>query len=102
MTELEYRTQLAEMRKRQNDEVRALKIKYANSNAKFKKGDIIKHKNAGFVIQIEKIVFIPLTFSSDLPTVMYEGYEVKSDLTPKRNAKCQEIFQDSAELVKKG
>jgi hypothetical protein len=66
---------------------KALYIKFAMSNAKYKKGDIIKSNGRGIIL-IDKLS----TYKSfGLPEVVYHGITLNKDLTPtkkKDNRSC--------------
>jgi hypothetical protein len=67
---------------------------YALSNGKFKIGDIIKDDRWAFTI--DKITVYK---RHDLPVAAYHGFELKKDLTPKKNGKRVSIYGNDAELL---
>lgn len=78
------------LRKIENDYEQAKKrvyIAYAFGNAKYKVGDIIKESTQTILVQKIK-AYIGL--SNTVQTV-YEGIELKADLTPKKNGAISSI-----------
>jgi hypothetical protein len=74
---------------------------YALGTAKFIPGDIIKDSVS--IIEIKKIKW---QYSLYAPIVVYEGVELKKDLTPKKDGSIRCIFgnghsNNPVELVKK-
>ena len=71
-----------------------LNVEYALSNAKFKVGDTIKDER--WALTIDKIT----TYKGyDLPVPVYHGFELKKDLTPKKNGYRVSIYGNEAELI---
>lgn len=102
MTELEYRTQLAELENHFNIAKYDLGLLFAKKNMKFKKGDIIKDRNSGEIIQVEAIKYVPESYLSRIPTLKYEGQKLKVDFTKTKKIQIVGIFEKNAESVKKG
>lgn len=73
----------------------ALYIEYGLSQAIFKMGDVIRDNRWAF--QIDKIT-VSKMFGD--PEPVYSGFELKKDLTPKKNMKRVSIYGNSAELIK--
>lgn len=101
MTELEYRSQLAELEKQFNIAKYDLGLLFAKKNMKFKKGDIIKDSNSGDIIKVESIKYVQESYLSRIPTLKYEGQKLKADLTKTKKIQIVVIFERNAELVKK-
>jgi len=76
-------------------EKNTLHKEYALSNAKFKVGDTIKDDR--WVFTIDKITVFK-GFSD--PEAVYHGFELKKDLTPKKNRNRVCIHGNRCELVK--
>jgi hypothetical protein len=68
---------------------------YALTNAKFKIGDTIKDERWAFTI--DKITVYKMF---DMPEPVYHGFELKKDLTPKKNGNRVTIYGNKAELVR--
>ena len=68
---------------------------YALSNAKFKIGETIRDSRWSFVI--DKIT----TYKAyDFPVAVYHGFELKKDLTPRKDKNRVAIYGNDAELIK--
>lgn len=80
MTEQDYKNETAIIEAEYNNKIKALNIKYAKSQEKFKIGDIIKDDRWAF--KIDKITCY-VSFGKVEP--VYHGVELKKDLTPKKN-----------------
>lgn len=68
---------------------------YVFQNAKFKIGDTIKDERWSFVV--DKITVYK---AFDTPEPVYHGFELKKDLTPKKNGNRVTIYGNEAELVR--
>ena len=73
-----------------------LNLEFALSNAKFKIGDTIKDTRWAFTI--DQITAFKIL---DFPLIVYHGFELKKDLTPKKNGSRVSIHGNNADLVKK-
>lgn len=96
MTLEEYNTKINEAKKRHEAEINSLHKEYAMSNAKFSVGDIIKDHR--WTLLIDKITWSK--FMSD-PEPVYQGLELKKDLTPRKDGSRVSIYGNKADLVKK-
>lgn len=80
MTEQEYNQKLANIKKQAQKEEIALVKEYGLSLARFKVGDIIK--DSRWVVLIESITVSRLF---DMVQPVYNGLELKKDLTPRKD-----------------
>lgn len=88
-------------RKKELDEIHEKNLmnlyrEYAHSNAKFKLGDWIKDERWAFVV--DKIT--TSKFMSEFPSVVYHGFELKKDLTPRKDRNRVAIYGNGAELIR--
>jgi hypothetical protein len=74
-----------------------LYYEYALANAKFKVGDTIRDERHAFVI--DKIVVSII--NNDEPKPVYHGFELKKDLTPRKDKNRVCIRGNNAELINK-
>ena len=70
---------------------------YALANAKYKVGDLIKDERWAFVIDK-----ISVYVGYGIPQPVYHGFELKKDLTPKKNNSRVTIYGNEGELVRSG
>ena len=95
MKEEVYKKKLQEIECDAELKKRNLYKEYAFSNAKFKIGETIKDNRWMFVVdRITASKFL------GLPQPVYHGFELKKDLTPKKNGNRVSIHGNDAELVK--
>lgn len=80
MTEQEYDEEIRLIEAEATQKKHAVYRKYAKDQEKFKVGDIIKDERWAF--EIDKIT---AGKSFGLPQPVYHGFELKKDLTPKKN-----------------
>lgn len=96
MDALEYKERLKKIEEDFEKAKRQLHHDYAMSQVIFKKGDIIKDES--WTLRIDKITSY-IGFHS-LPQPVYSGYELKKDLTPRKDGNRVSIYGNNAELVK--
>lgn len=96
MTEAEYKDQLKLLDSSFHNAKLKLANEFVNGNAKFKIGDTIKDGRYAFVIDE-----INIYLSYGLPVPVYRGFELKKDLTPRKDKNRVGIYGDNAELIKK-
>jgi len=96
MTEEDYHKKMEEIKARFETEKRRLYAEYGLSQSKFKIGDIIKDSRWAF--KIDKITVSKIF---DLPEPVYHGYELKKDLTPRKDLNRVTIHGNKCELVSK-
>jgi hypothetical protein len=98
MTKEEYNAEMKVIETNYEQLKKNLYIKFALSNAIYKKGDIIRDHR--WTILIDNIT----TYKGfELPMPAYHGKELKKDLTPKKNGDRQSIYgNDNIVLVKLG
>lgn len=84
MEKSEYDSKLAELHKEFDLQRKELAEEFAFSNAKYKEGDILEGSTG--IMKVEKL---RCNIIYDKVDVLYVGYELKKDLTPK---KSQEIL----------
>lgn len=94
MNEEEYKEKLKSIELDYETKKKQLYYDYALSNAKFKVGDLIKDERWMFVV--DKIT--AYKFHS-LPLAVYHGFELKKDLTRKKNNNRVCIHGNDAELI---
>ena len=98
MEDIEYKRRLVEIEDIFNESKKELYIEYAMSNRKYKKGDVIKDSRWAF--KIDKIT-TSISISS-IPEPVYHGYELKKDLTPRKDKSRVCIYgHDNVELITK-
>jgi hypothetical protein len=93
---LMYKQRLENLEKNFEKDKRQLYHDYAMSQVIFKNGDIIKDER--WILRIDKITSY-VGFHS-LPQPVYSGYELKKDLTPRKDRNRVSIHGNGAELVK--
>lgn len=92
----EYYAKSKELQKKQREEALALAKEYALSIALYKVGDIIKDSVSA--IKVTKLRFDILF---DEPKTVYEGVELRKDLTPRKDGSTRAIYgNDRIELIK--
>lgn len=91
----EYLNQMKLIEKEFESKKYALYTKYAISNAKFKIGDTIKDERWAFVV--DKIT-VSVMFG--FPEPVYNGFQLRSDLTPRKDGARVTIYGNDAELIK--
>ena len=96
MEVLEYNQRLKKLEEDFEKAKRQLYHDYAMSQTIFKNGDIIKDER--WILRIDKITSY-MGFHS-LPQPVYSGYELKKDLTPRKDRNRVSIHGNGAELVK--
>jgi hypothetical protein len=98
MEESEYKKRLAIIENSFEMEKKKLYWEYGMSKAIFKIGDIIKDER--WALLIDKIT-VAKPFGSSIPEPVYHGFELKKDLTPKKDKTRVCIYgNDNVELVK--
>jgi hypothetical protein len=98
MTIEEYKERLAVITTEFEIEKRKLNGDYAMSNRRFNKGDILKGYNSTILVDEFKL---GRSFNG-IPYLVYYGFELKKDLTPKKNGARDSIHDDndnSIELI---
>lgn len=95
MEEIEYLDKLKNIEKVAEKQKADLMIEFAMSNAKFKKGDIVKNHN--YIILVDKIT-VSKVFMGSLPKAIYHGVALKKDLTPRKDGSRETIYYEG-ELV---
>ncbi len=94
MTEQEYKFKLNKIQIDADLETRNLHIEYANSIALFKIGDIIKDERWAF--KIDKITYYII---GGMSMPVYHGFELKKDLTPRKDKNRVAIYGNKATLI---
>jgi len=98
MTIEEYKERLNTLTNKFEKEKRDLSIEYTMSNKRFNKGDILKGHNSTILVDEFKL---GRSFNG-IPYLVYYGFELKKDLTPKKNGARDSIHDDndnSIELI---
>ena len=95
MLETKYKEKELEIEAAYTEAKKQLYIKFALSNALFKKGDIIKNHRVTMLIDR-----ITVSKSLGLPEPVYTGFELKKDLTPRKDQNRVSIYGNKGELVK--
>lgn len=96
MTEQEYKDGIATLEYEFEASKKKLMVAYAQSQRKFKIGDIIRHHDTTIIIDS-----ITAYISLSDPMPVYVGKELKKDLTPKKNGSIEKIYGNSnVELLK--
>lgn len=97
MEEKEYHAKIKQLEVDFEVAKKQLHIEFAQSNRKFEIGDILKEHDK--VILVDKLS----TYASwGLPEVVYHGYELKKDLSLRKDKSRGSIYGDKvAELVQK-
>lgn len=93
-----YKVQLGILTAKFEKDKRDLDSQYAVSNKRFVKGDIIKNHNSTILIDEYKLA---RSFNG-IPYIVYHGFELKKDLTPKKNGARDSIhdeYDDEIELL---
>lgn len=75
-----------------------LNRQYALESAKFKVGDIIK--DLRWTFKVDRITYSSSSMFK-FPVPIYEGFELKKDLTPRKDKNRVQIWGNEAELIKK-
>ena len=97
MTEQEFDEQLKNIEDNYQKEKYSLHLKYGLSHSLFKKGDIIRDER--WAILIDKIT---VSKFGKLPEPVYLGFELKKDLTPRKDGKRVSIHGNyNVQLIKK-
>ncbi len=96
MTDLEYDDKMLQIENAFEIAKKSLYKEYALSNAKFKIGDMIKDYRSALVI--DRITASGPMFGK--PEAVYHGFELKKDLTPRKDKSRVAIFGNKAELLK--
>jgi len=86
----EYILREKEIRKEADDKLRELAREYAFSNSSVKVGDIVADHFCK--IRVEKI---RLWFDRRAPSCLYEGPELRKDLTPRKDGRTATVFQSN-------
>lgn len=95
MTEQEYNSRLEALENAFESGKKKLYYDFGMSKAKFKIGDLIRDERWAFVV--DKIT-VNKTFG--LPEPVYHGFELKKDLTPRKDKNRVSIYGNNATLVK--
>ncbi len=95
MEEIDYKEKLKKLEADFELAKKQLHYDFAMSNAKFKKGDVIKDERWAFIIDN-----ITVYKSFGLPEPVYSGYELKKDLTPRKDGNRVSIYGNKAILIK--
>lgn len=94
MEKQEYINALNDVEIKYRAKKRKLASDFALSSAKFKVGDVIKDSRWTFKIDT---ISVYLDFNDPQP--IYHGYELKKDLTPRKDKNRVCIYGNKAELV---
>jgi|JI10StandDraft_1071094.scaffolds.fasta_scaffold1196755_1 hypothetical protein len=98
MTEDEYKAGLTVLENNFEMAKKKLMWEYGMSKVIFKVGDIIKDER--WAMLIDKIT-VSRTFGSRLPEPLYQGLELKKDLTPRKDGNRVSIYGNNAQLITK-
>ena len=94
----EFKLKLKELEDMFNADKTALRREYAYSNQSHHKGDIISDSTC--TIKIDNVAFGNF-FRDNLPECVYYGYELKKDLTPRKDGSKNTIWQSSIKKTTK-
>jgi hypothetical protein len=95
MEEIIYKNKLKAIEAQFEKDKIELYREYALSNAKFKIGDLIKDDRWAFVVDK-----ISVSKYGEFPNAVYHGYELKKDLTPRKDKSRVNIYGNDAQLLK--
>jgi len=95
MTESDYKMRLQIIENTYEMEKKKLYWEYGMANAKYKVGDLIKDERWAFVI--DKIT-VGKHFG--LPEPVYHGFELKKDLTPRKDQNRVSLYGNNSELLR--
>lgn len=96
MTEQEYKDKLKAIHLKADLEIRSTHIEYAKSMRIFKVGDIIKDYR--WILEIDNI---STSISFGIAQPVYNGFELKKDLTPRKDKNRVAIYGNKATLITK-
>src|SRR5690242_19211836 len=88
MTEQEYHKELESIERDYESQKQKLYIKYGMSKKLFENGNVIKSHN-GQLLMIDKIT---VSKFHGLPEPVYHGFELKKDLTPRKDKNRISIY----------
>lgn len=95
MTKQEYKDGIATLEYEFEASKKRLMANYAQSQRKFKIGDIIRHHDTTIIVEGFS------TYLAYSPMPIYVGKELKKDLTPKKSGNTEKIYGNcNVELIK--